>query len=123
MTDSLAAFLQARLDEVEAAAVAAGGEGWKALGTGVYSVDALADDVPPIVTTGPEAGGSDEDAARAQHIALHNPARVLREVKAKRAIIDFTETPDGSFHKFTLLDPMALIYRDHPDFDPAWLEK
>jgi erythromycin esterase-like protein len=48
--------------------------------------------------------------------------RALAEVEAKRAILDFVETADGQFHRFTLLDPMARIWRDHPDFEPRWLE-
>ncbi|MEU1086372.1 DUF6221 family protein [Streptomyces sp. NPDC005576] len=78
MSDPLMAFLRARLAEREAESLAASGGGldlsWQALGTGVYSAAAsLVDDAPPLATTGPEAGGSDEDTARAEHIARHTP--------------------------------------------------
>ncbi|PWS50951.1 hypothetical protein DLE01_15320, partial [Streptomyces sp. FT05W] len=108
MTAALVAFVRARLDEREAAAVAAGGTGedWQAWGTGIYATSSPDDDVPPLVTTGPEVGGSDEDAARAAHIALHDPAQVLRDVEALRSLLEqFTAPeageglPDGLGHR------------------------
>ncbi|WP_299539291.1 DUF6221 family protein [uncultured Streptomyces sp.] len=94
MTVGLVAFLRARLDEDERTARAAldspGRASWQALGTGVYAEAAVReqDDPPPLTTTGPEVGGSDEDAARAAHIALHDPARVLRDVQARSTTVD-----------------------------------
>ncbi|MEV8226888.1 DUF6221 family protein [Streptomyces sp. NPDC079167] len=131
MTADLAAFLRARLDEQEAAAVAAGGRGevWQALGTGVYSTP-LDDDAPPLITTGPEAGGSDDDAARAVHVALHDPARVLRGVQATRRVVaerelsqaaDDADPSDAATPAFeTALRFLAVAYADHQEYRPEW---
>ncbi|MDF6017058.1 DUF6221 family protein [Streptomyces sp. JH34] len=137
MTAELLAFLRARLDEQEAAAAAAGGTSadWRALGTGIYCTASLDDDVPPLVTTGPEVGGSDEDAARTEHIALHDPAQVLREVEATRGLLkQYTtpETDDGltdALNQYRAIQRMAVdmavrhlaqAYADHPDYQPQW---
>jgi hypothetical protein len=76
----------------------------------------------------------------AEHIARQNPARALAEVEAKRAVIrdfEFAELalspaePGTSPHDLmagaanTLkrtLRLFARVYRNHRDFDPAWLE-
>lgn len=65
----------------------------------------------------------------ASHIARHDPARVLAECKAKRAIVylhrigddpcDAHDANYGSIPCDTILT-LAAIYRDHPDFDPEW---
>ncbi|MCX5401488.1 DUF6221 family protein [Streptomyces sp. NBC_00102] len=141
MSDALVAFLLARLAEREAAALAASGgrtaPSWQALGTGVYAVtDAFADDVPPLATTGPEIGGSDEDAARAEHIALHDPAHTLREIEAVRELLRRYEEPEASFalpdsanrysaaaeRSAVLLaaSHLALPYSGHPDYLVTW---
>lgn len=64
----------------------------------------------------------------AQHSARHNPARVLREVEAKRAILarHTKEVWDGSC--FDCAEPypcptvraIAAVYADHADYDEAW---
>lgn len=96
MSDDLAAFLKARLDRDEAVARAAswtddanawhaepspfgardGGQRW-------YVEDAMDDGVVSHVDP---VASDDESVAR--HIARHDPARVLREVEAKRQIVD-----------------------------------
>lgn len=138
MSAALVAFLHARLDEREEAAVAAGGTGesWQAWGTGIYSVASADDDVPPLVTTGPEVGGSDEDAARAAHIALHDPAQVLREVGATRSLLRQYTAP-GTDEKATdalnrfmastqrtavemAVRHLAQAHAGHPDYQPEW---
>jgi len=75
----------------------------------------------------------------AAHIARHDPARVLADVQAKRAILAMHEPglepvgddeewvcqtcnwptggPDGGCKTVLLL---ANAYADHPDFDPKW---
>ncbi|MFF5900660.1 DUF6221 family protein [Streptomyces argenteolus] len=138
MSHALVAFLHARLDEREAAAVAAGGadESWQAWGTGIYSVASADDDVPPLVTTGPEVGGSDEDAARAAHIALHDPAQVLREVEATRSLLrqytapETDTTPTDALNRFMAstqrtavemaVRHLAQAHAGHPDYQPEW---
>jgi Family of unknown function (DUF6221) len=120
----LVAFLSARLDEDEAAAVKAR-EGPRS-----QFVEADAD-IEPLLFD--EAG------------EFSLPARVLREVEAKRAIL--TEHSPGNpaldpeqFERPTCgvchaggwdWDPenwpcptvraIAAVYRDHPDYDPAWV--
>ena len=76
MTTDLVAFLRARLDEDHRiAAVAAGmdaGSSWVA-----DDYDVLGDGTAAEATSFPQA----------EHIARHDPARVLREVAAKRRIL------------------------------------
>lgn len=67
------------------------------------------------------------------HLARHDPARVLREVAAKRQIMEFAEKVDALaetvFQEFSnypeadgaaLLKLLALTYADHPDYNPEW---
>jgi hypothetical protein len=73
----------------------------------------------------------------AEHIARHDPARVLAEVEAKRQIIaEHTVTETSEFEGKTAtitycpvcrndgecptLRLLALPYADHPDYDPGW---
>jgi hypothetical protein len=70
------------------------------------------------------------DPSAAGHIARHDPARVLREVEAKRRII--TNEQDRVLEEGPLpermrdgieTDVMALLalpYADHPDYQEAW---
>jgi hypothetical protein len=76
------------------------------------------------------------EPATAAHIARHDPARVLAECAAKRAIVDthyasepsdygdFTSPPRcvlcGLKYPCWTLCSLAAVYADHPDFDPAW---
>jgi hypothetical protein len=60
-----------------------------------------------------------------QHIARHDPARVLAEVKAKRAIVKFCDEDPlflegGWAYTDRVLRLMASAYADHPDYNPAW---
>lgn len=67
----------------------------------------------------------------ATHIARHDPARALREVEAKRALVDEFEEFDclscGSTRRSAelaavVLGTLASVYLDHPDYDPAWAQ-
>jgi hypothetical protein len=57
-----------------------------------------------------------------EHIARHDPARVLREVEAKRRIVDLfgprheRHDPDA----FDLLMLLALPYSDRPGYQKVW---
>jgi hypothetical protein len=73
--------------------------------------------------------GEDEVAARAVG-ARYDPARVLREVEAKRALLtghegvhrcDWGEHRGGDFTPCKQVVTLAAVYRDHPDYDPEWV--
>jgi hypothetical protein len=130
----LVAFLRARLDEDEAAAKAAEENSfapWAIVNPGevVYFEDRGDEGKPYIVA---ECDGVEE----AEHIARHDPARVLREVEAKRRIVDryedaVTRQDDpahsriAAFHEVAEYDDwvlplLALPYSDHPDYREEW---
>ena len=137
VTDDLRAFVAARLDEDEAAARAATEGPWSF--AGYDSADGwpiVANDEHEIVSR----SGSDD----AEHIARHDPARVLREVTAKRAILavhqikppTWREPDDQAFgcecchfdrdegiYGFgycPTLKALAAVYSDHEDFRGEW---
>lgn len=76
------------------------------------------------------------DQKVSNHIARHDPARVLREVAAKRAIIaehhrasqwggpvDVCDAHDGATMATIVCDTMlalAAVYSDHPDYREDW---
>lgn len=116
-------FLEARITEDEAlaniAASELAGTEWHA-----YSDETtvLASGVPVAETETPEY---------APHIARHDPARVLAECKAKRAIladrkrIDRSANPDEwsmgySDANYGAIQALAAVYKDHPDYDAGW---
>lgn len=66
----------------------------------------------------------------AAHVARHDPARVLREVEAKRQIL---EAHGGDLGPQVMFCPhcehdtpcptvrlLAAVYADHPDYRPEW---
>lgn len=122
MTSDLIAFLRARLDEDEAAARDSYYEGqrWITEEEGVYR---WPDD---------ELVQSADRKADARHIARHDPARALREVEAKRAILDQLGTdlsyrppvPPGHQRAWAIAsliaEKMAAVYSDHPDYRKDW---
>lgn len=131
--DDLVQFLRDRLDEDETVARTAGGQEADGLrwldhgsGSGVVS-----DDAGMVVTY--RTGAGDPHAA---DIALHDPARTLREVEAKRGLLKRYEEPEtsaalsDSVNTFTagvertvLLEVfrhLTLPYADHPDHREDW---
>ena len=142
MTD-LITFLNARLDEDEAFAIAAAGADgkyagrphWTALGRGIVTdagdPDWAVVDLSPCI----------EDAELGAHIARHDPARTLREVAAGRAILaehqHRSESAAGGFGCSTChfdqeygfpgginwcrtVRSVASVYSDHPDYREEW---
>ncbi|MEW1551552.1 DUF6221 family protein [Streptomyces tsukubensis] len=131
--DDLIAFLNARLKEDEEAArdsIATTGQ-WRDLGDAV------------LLDAGPDITGLDLNVA--EHIACWDPARVLREVDAKRQMVDASpvdcppacrseHTFSGScslralgpaparppFTSESTLRLLALPYADHPDYKSEW---
>jgi hypothetical protein len=68
-----------------------------------------------------------------EHIARHDPARVLRDVEAKRRIMAEAVVirdslaagwglgpTDGENTGYTLLRLLAAVWSDHPDYQPEW---
>ncbi|HEY9367551.1 DUF6221 family protein [Streptomyces sp.] len=123
---TLVEFLTARLDEDEQAARECGGAPWSAPIPGMVHVDAkaIADNKLAWGQLGYVATVEREHDR--QHIARHDPARVLREVEAKRRIIEECEpgfNPPNAQAKYTaetVLQCLALPYADHPDYDEDW---
>lgn len=140
--DDLVTFLRARLDEDDAAARAASWDEWdsthwhthhRAQYDGRWAVIDAADD-GVITSVDPQAS---DDPGVAAHIARHDPARVLREVEAKRQIMRVHNARDnwgtcigcprdagGSMHvgidECPILRALALSYADHPDYREDW---
>ncbi|MFD8937309.1 DUF6221 family protein [Streptomyces sp. NPDC059578] len=122
----LIVFLRARLAEDEAVARAAGAGLGPAWTYNCMCVIALAE--------GDQVATGSQDALEAErgdHIARHDPARVLREVEAKRALADDYERfvaerrrmMDGwdSYPEISpVLTAFAAIYADHPDYREEW---
>ena len=128
----LVAFLNARTDEDEAGALLAAREGgtWKQQDPVRYPghITSLGGTVVY------DEGAPDEN--QAAHIARHDPARVLREVAAKRNILARyqdclvrQEDPDypagvareqAREYEDFVLPNLAASYSDHPDYDEDW---
>lgn len=129
---TLTEFLTARLDEDEAAAGAAGGSSW------VQNEGRDSD----TISTGGDWAGTLLAAEEAAHVVRYDPARVLREVEAKRAMVTlhapraepapcehFEAMPPACQECGSALDMLgycdtfrhlAAVYSDHDDYDQAW---
>jgi hypothetical protein len=119
-TPTLAEFLAARLDEDEGAARSAGAGTWSAAGGDLY------DGTDPhtrnaIGETWEWERDYGEGLAAVAHIARHDPSRVLREIEAKRAILNGRwggpDHEDMWEHHVRLL---ATIWSDHPEYRAEW---
>lgn len=129
MSSDLVAFLRERLDEDEQTARAAatrerGGAAWT-LTDGHESEVQAASGLRVVPKTPP---------VLAHHIARHDPARVLREVEAKRLVLTEYEkethvwekghrtgwTEGGQAARRTALKAFAAVYADHPDYREEW---
>lgn len=114
--DDLIAFLRQMLDEEEAAARDAYYEGqhWLTEEEGVYR---WPDDELVYMAD------RKRDAA---HIVRWQPARVLREVAAKRAIASLAWNRYNQYDGIPgdladeILHQLATIYSDHPDYRQEW---
>lgn len=143
MTDDLVQFLRTRLDEDERAARDAGGKPWAweqhygdMCNDPTCEYGELATDDTVLM----DVHGYDVKAPwqGADHIARHDPARVLAEVDAKRQVVEM----HGQAHECvsydwvskeintcmwvdadevcTTLRLLALPYADHPDYREEW---
>lgn len=140
--DDLIVFLNARLDEDEAAAKAAAsvaGPDWQ-FGRD-FPTSYLRSSAGSILADTLHSG----DGEIGPHLARHDPARVLREVEAKRAILELHQGDaseyGGSGYRAgemacrmcgaddgwwgvawpcpTIL-ALAAVYSDHPDYRQEW---
>ncbi|GAA2532280.1 DUF6221 family protein [Streptomyces koyangensis] len=101
MTEELVRFLKARFDEKADLARRCDGDGcgqWSPHGDTVDFCQADLSGFHPTV---------------ARHVALHDPARVLREVEAKRRILARHARDPWPCHD---LRDLASAYTGHPDF-------
>jgi hypothetical protein len=123
MSDDLVAFLRARLDDDEWTARAAKPGPWHADGGSVYATH----------PTDEVVGYTDS----AEHIARHDPARVLAEVEAKRRLLELHEPGEmeyvegdvcmacdlrgeGPYYPCLTLRLLALPHAEHPDYRDEW---
>ncbi|WP_098891993.1 DUF6221 family protein (plasmid) [Streptomyces anulatus] len=131
--DDLVQFLKKRLAEDEAIAAAPTKATWA---TAEWRFAEVAGD--PIVDLGTNqlTRVSSLNKQEMQHIARHDPARVLAEVSAKRELLNRYEYPEASealppsMNRLTasveraVLDLafryLALPYADHPDYRGTW---
>lgn len=133
----LVEFLTARLDEDEQVARSAEGGTWSwRQGYGDMCDDPecrygqLMSESGGSLTLLMDVHGYDvhRDWEGAEHIARHDPARVLREVEAKRAILSWVEWHVMTFGASAtllastqrLLLALASVYADHPDYQEEW---
>lgn len=143
-TVTLTDFLRARIDEDETGAGAASQDGRRIWRTGGWSYGPLGDadhetwdDEHSAAVTAfiaepdnrAEIVVYDEgrpDIAQADHIARHDPARVLADCDAKRRIValgiclacDVEQQPCD--HRIETLRLLAMPYGDHPDYHDEW---
>ncbi|NUQ98588.1 MAG: hypothetical protein HOY79_19215 [Streptomyces sp.] len=155
MTADLVAFLRDRIAEDEQFARAGGGRSERAWRADMSGKDPLGMPSWPLVVRRVERGRvlgavahlpilEERSEDRMEHIARHDPARVLAEVDAKRRIIAAYEQtaqlkwPDDPNMILTVKDRimnqaigrveglmtalrlLALPYADHPDYRPEW---
>ena len=134
MTDDLTAFLSARLDEDEAVAKAAASAAGPRWHHELYWPDD-GGDATAVIFSAAGAPLADtlhrEDEEMAAHIARHDPARVLRDVEAKRRLLA-RHWPDrfgcqycadgghNSDRGCADLADLGAIWSDHPDYREEW---
>ncbi|MFJ6810639.1 DUF6221 family protein [Streptomyces anulatus] len=131
--DDLVQFLKNRLAEDEAIATAPTKATWATAEWRFAEVDG-----DPFVDLGTNhlTRVSSLNEHEMQHIARHDPARVLAEVSAKRELLDRYENPDASeavapsMNRLTASVEravlglafcyLALPHADHPDYRDDW---
>jgi hypothetical protein len=123
MTDDLIAFLNARLDEDEAAAKAAQSQDER---HEQNMPDAEMRECIDLASRRERNYDQPWWAANMNYQLTRrrfpsNPARVLREVEAKRAVIlQWENSPSGSLVLTNALYQLAAVYSDHPDYRAEW---
>jgi hypothetical protein len=119
--DGAIAFIEARLSDDEAYARTAFADhnnaeaDWDELWSGCVS---LGPDEDVLITN---------DSGVSRHIARHDPARVLREVEAKRVLLrkylaaEVDDDPGTIDVPSLVLLALAAVWSDHPEYDPSWV--
>lgn len=151
MTDTdILVFLKARLDEDEAAALAwrERNRSWKVVGKRNVKYPNGSEQVAAIDVSGEPYEWWEQIWVKrdlnglADHITRHDPSRVLREVAAKRRVLERHKPVPGEEHIICDIDSfvghddtegrygdpypcadvraLASIYSDHPDYNPSW---
>ena len=111
-------FLEARITEDEEAAKTADSGRWLAEGKGI-TFEFYGDEFPEGEA---QLRLVSDTNANMNHIANWNPTRVLAECAAKRAILSVipaTREERGKAQN-QIVEALAAIYRDHPDYQEAW---
>lgn len=123
----LAEFLRARLDEDEQTATAATSATFGEDPTWTSKDDGTGKQTHGYVMADHTAicghDGDDVLLPAADHIARHDPARVQREVEAKRQIMDqfeYDAEMGYSDQAGLVLRMLASVYSDHPDYQQEW---
>jgi hypothetical protein len=132
--DDLVAFITARLDEDEATALDALHP--DAVSPGVWMTEHHGDDPPTCHIAEDRAGhywsvAHDVFVPNAEHIARHDPARVLREVAAKRRILaaaaeyspELEHGDNGEWAFDLVVRELAAAWSDHPDYRAEWCQE
>jgi hypothetical protein len=109
-----------RITEDEVAALAAGGGTWASLNRSWD--DQAVRDIADVTNDTRRLFALPMDYD--EHIARHDPARVLAQCAALRAVVEMHTAfvpPMGFFKMPTdTLRALASIWDDHESFDPAW---
>jgi hypothetical protein len=132
--DDLVAFLRARIDEDEQIARAATPGPWRhdptkhhhIVGTPLFEEAVFAGErgASAVCVAGTGETDDRQSMADAAHIARHDPARGLREVRAKRGalamIVHLLADDDTDETARWMLCLLAFPYADHPDYRDEW---
>ncbi len=132
MTDALATFMLARIAEDEQVARATTPGPWR---NGLPATIHPDSTVYRTVTRGDEQVCGSILAGNAEHIACHDPARVLAECEAKLRIVaaykmsmelveghpDFVMATEVYLAHQEIVAYLAAVHREHPDYRSEWL--
>lgn len=129
MTDEFLQWLREQLDDDERTARAATDGPWTTMGQRVLDPSPPSNRLGIGMAVGHAAASADYNET-AEHIARHDPARVLREIEAKRQIVDlhggnlnidltFCSHCEHAMPCPTLL-MLALPYADRPGYRDEW---
>lgn len=122
--DELVRWLGEQLDEDERIARAATAGPWL-VDCESYAEAIIAGDGTSVIAGGRWGGEASafESTEDALHIAAHDPARVLREIDAKRRIVDrfawLREHGDTGGTEW-VIPVLALAYEDRPGYREEW---